>query len=246
MSIRPIKPAAPADDLPALLSRDAVRLIGDHLRATNISALALVHAAYKSEFADRDQIVGTDGWITSERFDLEARAGMVLAETPTFPPLPAAAERMLRQVMEQRFQLRVRRETRALERYVLGYARADRALRPGIQVAERSCTDAAMKPDGDCAYRPGAGTFSMKGRPLAEFVDYLSRPAYAGGRVVDETGITGPLDIDFEWMLDFRDLLASRANLTTALREQLGLKLEHRRLPLPVLVIEHIQRPSGN
>ena len=117
---------------------------------------------------------------------------------------------------------------------------------PGIQVAERSCTDAAMKPDGDCAYRPGAGTFSMKGRPLAEFVDYLSRPAYAGGRVVDETGITGPLDIDFEWMLDFRYLLASRANLTTALREQLGLKLEHRRLPLPVLVIEHIQRPSGN
>ncbi len=153
---------------------------------------------------------------------------------------------MLRQVMERRFQLRVRRDMRALDRYVLTLARPDRALGRGIRVAERSCSEAAMKVDGNCAYRPGAGAFSMKGRRMAEFVDYLSRPAYAGGRVVDKTGITGLVDIDFEWTLDWSDLLASRANLATAVQEQLGLKLEGRRLPLPVLVIEHIQRPSGN
>ena len=86
----------------------------------------------------------------------------------------------------------------------------------------------------------------MRGRPIRDFVEYLSRPAYAGGIVVDQTGITGLVDIDFTWMLDFNDLLTSQANLMTALKEQLGLKLENRRLSLPVLIIEHIERPSEN
>jgi uncharacterized protein (TIGR03435 family) len=86
----------------------------------------------------------------------------------------------------------------------------------------------------------------MRGRPIQTFVEYLSRPAYAGGAVVDDTGITGTVDIDFTWALDFKDLLSSQANLMTALQEQLGLKLENRRLLLPVLVIERIERPSEN
>ena len=81
---------------------------------------------------------------------------------------------------------------------------------------------------------------------MQHFVDFLSIPAYSGGRVVDRTGITGNVDVDLEWMLDWKDLLISRANLMTAVQEQLGLKLESRRLSLPVLIIQDIQRPSGN
>ena len=81
---------------------------------------------------------------------------------------------------------------------------------------------------------------------MQTFVDFLSIRAYAGGRVLDGTGITGTVDIDLEWVVDWKDMLVANSNLATAVQEQLGLKLESRRPPTPVLVIENIQRPSGN
>ncbi len=218
---------------------DDVRVVGNRLQATNISALGLIRAAYWSDFPRRDQVIGAGGWIESERFDVDARAATVLSETP------AASALMLQQLLDQRFRLRVRREMREIPTLVLTYARTDRALKQGIRMSTQDCTE-TRKPDGACAYRPMAGNFSMRGRPIQTFVEYLSRPAYAGGGVVDDTGITGLVDVDFQWTLDFGDLLASNANLMTALQEQLGLKLENRRLTLPVLVIEHIERPTAN
>ena len=235
VSIRSTRPAPDG----AFVLPDAVNVVGDRLHATNISALGLIRAAYRVDFPRRDQIVGAGGWIESERFDVEARAPGVLSETP------GAASLMLQQLLEQRFQLRVRREMREIPTLVLTHARTDRALKPGIRMSSQNCTD-TKRVDGECAYRPLAGSYSTRGRPVQDFVEYLSRPAYAGGAVVDQTGITGLVDIDFEWMLDFRDLVQSNANLMTALREQLGLKLENRRLTLPVLVIERIERPTAN
>lgn len=244
VAIRPVKPAEPS--LESALSSDIVRLVGDRLRATNITAFALVHAAYRSEYPYRDQIAGADGWVTSDRFDLDARASTVLTETAAAPPLPRQAELMLRRVLEERFQLRVRRETRELPRLVLTYANSDRSLKKGIRTSDRNCTESTITRDGDCRYSPMPGQFSMRGRPIQHFADFLSIPAYSGGRVLDGTGITGNVDIDLEWTMVWSDIFVSNANLATAVQEQLGLKLENRRLPTPVLVIERIQRPSGN
>ena len=123
ISIRPIK-TAPLDDFD-FNSQGAVRLVGDRLQATNISALGLIRAAYRSKYADPDQIIDAGGWIASERFDVEARAATLLTETPTTTPLPRAAEVMLRQLLQQRFQLRVRSDRRELPRLVLTHVRAD-------------------------------------------------------------------------------------------------------------------------
>jgi uncharacterized protein (TIGR03435 family) len=46
--------------------------------------------------------------------------------------------------------------------------------------------------------------------------------------------------------MNFGDIMASNASLLAAIQEQLGLKLEARDLPLPVLIVEGIQRPSPN
>ncbi|MGH9240059.1 MAG: TIGR03435 family protein [Vicinamibacterales bacterium] len=242
VSIRPTGPAA--DDFP-FVPPDVIRLAGDQLRATNASALALIHAAYESEYAYRDQIIGADGWIASDRFDVEARAASVLAEAPTFT-LPRTAELMLQELLRQRFQLRTRSETREISRLVLTYDRADRSLKPGMRISDRDCSGAKLGADGKCDFRPFPGKLVMRGQPIQTLVDFLSVRAYAGGRVVDGTGITRRVDVDLEWTLDWKDLLASRANLMTALQEQLGLKLENRRLRMPALVIEHIERPSQN
>ena len=105
---------------------------------------------------------------------------------------------------------------------------------------------AKLEVAGPCEFRPSPGQFVMRGRPIQAFVDFLSRPAYIDRAVVDDTGITGHVDIDLQWTLNFNDLPSSHASLLTSVQEQLGLKLEPRQVPLPVVVIEQIQRPSDN
>jgi uncharacterized protein (TIGR03435 family) len=75
--------------------------------------------------------------------------------------------------------------------------------------------------------------------------------------VVDRTGLSGRFDITLDWAPDeFQspDIgLKSAAetdaffpNLYTALRDQLGLKLESMKAPVEILVIDHIEKPSEN
>jgi uncharacterized protein (TIGR03435 family) len=72
-----------------------------------------------------------------------------------------------------------------------------------------------------------------------------------GRPVLDKTGISGRFDV----LLDF-DVYSVRGqtpppdfdkpSLEKALQEQLGLKLESQKLPMPVLIVESVQRPTQN
>jgi bla regulator protein blaR1 len=80
----------------------------------------------------------------------------------------------------------------------------------------------------------------------------VSRP------VMDKTGLTGIYDFTLEWMPDTAptstpDAPSSTglpgipaATIFTALQQQLGLKLEPGKSPIEVIVIDHMERPSGN
>jgi uncharacterized protein (TIGR03435 family) len=80
----------------------------------------------------------------------------------------------------------------------------------------------------------------------------LSRP------VLDKTGLTGTYDFTLEWMADTASTPSPDAanavtlpgipgaSLFTALQQQLGLKLEPGKSPIEVLVIDHVEKPSGN
>jgi uncharacterized protein (TIGR03435 family) len=74
----------------------------------------------------------------------------------------------------------------------------------------------------------------------------------AGRTVIDATGITGFHDLDLEWQPE-QPLAPTGAapapasdapSLFTALQEQLGLRLESRRGPVDVLVIDSVERPT--
>ena len=65
--------------------------------------------------------------------------------------------------------------------------------------------------------------------------------------VVDATGLKGDFEFNLTWDPSPLDKIApDRATLYVALEEQLGLKLESRRLNVPVLVIDSIERPTEN
>jgi uncharacterized protein (TIGR03435 family) len=75
-----------------------------------------------------------------------------------------------------------------------------------------------------------------------------------GRVVVDNTGLTGSYDLKLRWtpdnepppMLNGQPDPNPAPDIFTAIQEQLGLKLESGKGPVPVLVIDHIERPSEN
>ena len=97
----------------------------------------------------------------------------------------------------------------------------------------------------------------------------VSMPAFAkqlslivGKEVIDKTGFGGRFSLHLEFAID--DALAglpnpvgpdasgqpadiaARPSINTAMQEQLGLKLEASKGPVDVLVIDHVERPTGN
>ena len=81
---------------------------------------------------------------------------------------------------------------------------------------------------------------------------------FLGGRdprpILDQTGLSGKFDVNVEFVKDSggldteigSDSGASGPTFTGALKNQLGLKLVKQTGPVPVFVIDHIERPSEN
>jgi uncharacterized protein (TIGR03435 family) len=80
-----------------------------------------------------------------------------------------------------------------------------------------------------------------------------------GRTVMDMTGLKGNYDIDLQWTADegaFPFFEGSSdpvpppdpqgQTILMALKEQLGLKIESRKAPVDVIVIDHVERPSAN
>ncbi len=71
--------------------------------------------------------------------------------------------------------------------------------------------------------------------------------------VLDKTGLTGKYDFTLQYVpeqiavtpaADASD--SSDTSIFKALQEQLGLKLESGKAPIEIIVIDHIERASGN
>jgi uncharacterized protein (TIGR03435 family) len=178
---------------------------------------------------------------------------------------PTAEQRaaLLMALLEDRFRLVLRREVRETSVYALTLARTDRGLGPSLTRADRPC-DAPGRPRYS-ADLPVSGQ-----RPACGILGSLPASAILGGSVpmenlahtlgirlqrpvVDRTGLTGEFDLVLRFAQDRASLPppvvvpvpepSGLPDLFTALREQLGLKLESTRAPLDYYVIERVQAP---
>ena len=68
---------------------------------------------------------------------------------------------------------------------------------------------------------------------------------FVGNVVTNDTGLGGEYDFTLEWVQD-PAATESGPSLFTAVREQLGLRLDSAEKPAPVIVIDQIERPSEN
>ena len=209
---------------------------GGGFRATNIQLSTLLASAYAdSQFALRpSQIVDAPRWATSERYDIVAKPPDNSAQ------LDAATITTVRQrlqaLLEERFKLRVHRAQREIQVFALVRVRPN-ALGPQMAKSTLDC-DATP---ASCGFRGGpAGRINTEAITPAILSALF---ANATGRlVVDRTALDGWFRVDLEWSPD--QMATDKPSLFTAVQEQLGLKLESTRAPAPVLVIDHIERPS--
>jgi uncharacterized protein (TIGR03435 family) len=198
----------------------------------NLTVKRLVMEAYAmSDF----QIHGGPAWIDSQRYDIDAKAeGLANAD-------------QLRQLMEallaDRFKLTIQRSTKELPIFLLVAGKGG----PKIHLSEH--------PD------PGKRRFVSRARisgdfTAAEFAKVLQ--PMLGRPVIDRTGLTGQYAVDLEWTPDpGQGQPVPGANgppptdpngpsIFTAIQERLGLRLESRKGPVEILVIDHVERLSEN
>ena len=229
---------------------------------TNVLLRVLIREAYQLDpYTERftlvsgkyDRIVGTTGsgpQPDAPRYDVQAK--------PPGNSPPAERRAMMRALLEDRFKLRVHRETRQMLVYALRVLRDGRfgpnlarsKFDCGTYLAQRRAGGSAEEPvdasgkswclDPLDRSRPGVEKLRMAG-PVALLMQrtqpFVERP------LIDATGLSG----NVEWVLTFgwgTNAPADVADLFTAFQEQLGLKLESTRAPVDVLVIDHVEQPT--
>jgi uncharacterized protein (TIGR03435 family) len=236
---------------------------GGRLSAVNTPVFQIVRQAYD---VLPFQVLNAPDWVTSERYDILAKAPEGVAVMRSIAPL-------LRSLLHDRFTFEAHTETREMPIYELVVARQDRRLGAGIQPSPVDCTASMMAParrqgsDGGagapsppsdeppCAQLGTPGRYVMRGFPLSQLARILGSPV--NRLVVDKTGLAGTWNLVLEFTPDQMPNIASGAlppgvtlpppdapSLFTAIQEQLGLKLESARGPVDVLVVDRIERPS--
>lgn len=176
------------------------------------------------------ELIGGPSWIETDLLD-------VLTKTDS-AATPAQLQEMMRSLLEERFALKVHEETRQGAKYRLVLARKDG--KPGDQLI-RTRTDCwSPEQKGRCITRMSVNQVEMWARPFSDFVIWLESESRR--RIIDETGLSGTYDIKLSWSRNLDN--TTLPSFSTALQEQLGLKLEPTEGPVRVLVIDRIERPS--
>jgi bla regulator protein blaR1 len=218
------------------------------------------------------QISGGPGWMDSDRYDIKAKIEGGLTASPD--PMNIANQRKqmelqrerLRSLLAGRFQLKIRRETKEMQAYILTPAKG------GPKLKESKIEEPAPTSDGNKAPQRPRGPMIRIGRGQitgqSVSLDFLAQmlAQQVGRPVIDKTDLKGTYDFTLEWTPDpgqgFGPGFAppagpprpdnpapaesSGTSVFAAIQEQLGLKLESQKAPVEIVVIESVEKPSEN
>ena len=239
----------------------------DGISVTNFPLTFLVAGAFG---VGNDRIVGMPGWLSTDRFDINAKMDAATADALkklSTDDRRAAQQHMLQALFVDRCKLAFHRETKELPTMTLVLGKNGpkfKESKPG------DAPEGGIKvPDG----KGGTGTMlvgekgmlTFRGLPITFLVGILSQQL--GQTVVDKTGLTGKYDFSWQFVpsaamirqfggtpADGGSAGASSGipadpdgtDLFTAVQEQLGLKLESGKGPVEIIVIDHMEKPSDN
>ena len=187
-------------------------------------------------FSVKDFQIAGPSWIGVNTYDIAA-------------VMPAGTTKetvrlMLRAMLAERFGLQYRREQKDLPVYALLEAKGGFKLHPNTAEPEQLKERVMETPAGPlrgAGSASGMGRYAAVARSLEGFARWLSSQSDAP--VIDTTEIKGVYDIDLRWTPD-ED---SRSEMLKLVERQVGLKLEKRKMPYEVLVVDHVEKtPTEN
>ena len=233
----PAPPAFEAGDIRLSPRSATVGMRGGYYPAAGLYELhqatlaSLIKIAWSLD--DNNRVFGGPAWLDDTPFDVLAQAAQgTPAET---------AKRMLRTLLQDRFQLAVHEDMRPLPAYV---------LTAGKRVLLKPAADTTI--EGKCQNQPvtnGPGAIPYRGIVCANVTMEAFAKAMLGFAsdylwhisMVDQTGLKGGFDFSLKWQPEGQlGAAGSEAvSLVDAVDKQLGLHLELKVTPVPVIVIDH-------
>jgi uncharacterized protein (TIGR03435 family) len=234
---------------------DQLMVHPDRFIYANVSVKKLITFAYGVE---EYQLLGAPDWTETERFDVEAtwhpvnprEAGASVPPPPPPPPPqgalavpmsqlgPGQLQAMVKTLLAERFGLKLRQQSQDLPVYDLVVASN------GAKLTQTPSTPPPPSFNGEpiisvrTTIKTEGGELSLSNAPVSAFAGFLS--GQFGRQVVDKTGLKGNYDVTLRWTPG-QDATES---IAAALQDQLGLRVESQHGPVPVLVIDQVERPS--
>jgi uncharacterized protein (TIGR03435 family) len=220
-----IKPAAPGRD------GGRVRTLpgGQTFTASNVALKNLIMTAYSLR---ADQVSGGPGWVNSDGYDIEAKANR--------PSSPDELMLMLQTLLTDRFKLILRDDKKVQPVYALALEKAGPNMKQNKNRSE------------PLFFPVGLGHYTASNVSMSYLAWSLGRFSDVGRVVVDKTGLSGGYDFELQFTPEQnapnpQDAVPpdSGPSLFTAVREQLGLRLESTKEPVDFFTIDHAERPEN-
>ena len=204
--------------------RENVQVSPDSVTMRNASLKTAIAWAY----AAKDYQVSGPDWLDAQHFDIVAKAAS------------QATEDQLRIMMEtllaDRFKVALHRQTKEMQAYVLVIGKGGSKL-----VESKTQGESDIQPDQNRM------KVTILRTPLSQLTDLLY--GLLRTPVVDETGLTGKYDLSInvaKYMTGADGAsLDPIGMIMTAVQEELGLKLESRKVAIDLLVVDHAEKTAG-
>jgi len=200
---------------------------------------------------DNDKVLSGPNWLDFDRFD-------VLATAPASSK-PADVTTMLQTLLAERFSLVLHMDKKELPTFALTAGKKP-LLKEADGSGETGCKfEVQGLPNGGRGGPPADGppptltlAFTCHNMTMAALVEYmhtmpLGNQFLGSNPLVDDTGLSGAWDLNFHYDLPMGPNPPSGAAMLDSFEKQTGLKLEARKVPLPVVIVDSAnEKPTPN
>lgn len=208
--------------------KQSVTVDPGRITLVNVTLQACIRAAFEV----KDYQISGPSWLEDDRFDISAKAADAVPEKEL--------HRMLQRLLAERFKLEYHTVKKDLPAYVL-------------LVGKNGPKFTESKSEGEFSAMPtGRTSAKFERAQVSQLVDVLTQILRMP--IIDETGLKGKYDIAVDmtsYLPEGFDHSGPPPDLPAiamaAVQNELGLKLESRKVPLDMIVVDHLERaPTEN
>lgn len=222
---------------------------GDSVSYTNYPLFYVV--IYSNDFHRQDLVSGLPEWTKSERYDIVAKVAPEDVETYHALPLQER-QAMFQEVLSERFRLRFHLEPKEVPALEMTVAKGG----PKLKSPDPATPLGLRAKYGQSILLVSRGVIEAESATTTDLAMFLTA-IHPGKQIVDRTGLAGKYDFTIRFAPESDagpspgeagsvSSESSAPELSTALREQLGIQLRPGKAVMDSFVVDHIQHPAPN